>query len=116
MVHSLVHVHGAIYIASNRAEPGKQPSKARAHGGCEADHDFEWYAEAIHAAVARHLDEMEAFRGELHRQALSPECSPVQSTRWPTSGEQRPHQEMGKALYKLNSVHQLASVQLNAAK
>ncbi len=66
MMHSLVHVHGAIYIASDRAEPGKQPSEARAHGGCEADHDFERYAEAMYASVARHFKEMQAFRGGLH--------------------------------------------------
>eukprot|EP00891_Asterochloris_glomerata_P009139 jgi/Astpho2/9139/Aster-07787 len=63
VMHSLVHVHGAIYIASDRAEPGKQPSEARAHGGCEADHDFERYAEAMYASVARHFEEMQAFRG-----------------------------------------------------
>ena len=75
MMHSLVHVHGAIYIASNQAMPEEQPSEARAHGGCEADHAFERYAEAISAAVDRHLDEMEAFRGELHCKRLSAGCS-----------------------------------------
>ena len=66
-MHTLVHVHGAIYIASDQAEPEEQPSTARARGGCEADHAFERYTEAIHAAVGRHLQGMRAFRGEVHR-------------------------------------------------
>ena len=79
VMHSLVHVHGAIHIASDRALPVEQPSGARTHGGCEGDHAFERYAEAMYAAVDRHLEEMAAFRGELHRQALGAGCIRISS-------------------------------------
>ena len=74
-MHSLVHVHGAIYIASDRAVPGEQPSGARSHGGCEADHAFERHTEARYAAVDRPLGEMQAVRGELNRRALDAGCT-----------------------------------------
>ena len=74
LVHSLTHVHGAIYIASNQVRAGEQPSKARAHGGCAEDHSLERYTEAMHATVARHFEDMKAFEGELHCQAPKSGC------------------------------------------
>ena len=74
LVHSLTHVHGAIYIASDQVQAGEQPSKARAHGGCADDHTIERYTEAVYATVARHFEDMKAFEGRLHCQALVSVC------------------------------------------
>ena len=76
LVHSLTHVHGAIYIASDKIQPGEQPSKARAHGGCFNDHLIERYTEAMYATVARHFEDMKAFKGRLHFQAHVLGCFP----------------------------------------
>ena len=115
VMHSLVHVHGAIYIASDRAEPGKQPSEARAHGGCEADHDFERYAEAMYAAVDRHLEEMAAFRGEFAPSGIW--CGLHVALCSPPGGQQLEDRGcIRRSAVLLSSVHLLASVCLTGVR
>ena len=59
----LKHVHGAVYIRDGEMQAGEGPASAKLNTTI-ADHNFQRYAEAVHAVCLRHFERDRALGGE----------------------------------------------------